>query len=145
MFAHFDREGSENPYTIQRELQESMHTLVGIIRTESELKQALQKLEELKERAKSAGVEGNRQYNPGWHLAMDLASLLTVSEGVARAALMRQESRGAHTRDDFQKTDPDWGRYNLAVTQTADGNMSVEKSPLPQMPPELAKYFEEGK
>jgi succinate dehydrogenase / fumarate reductase flavoprotein subunit len=144
MFTHFERDGAENPYSIQRELQETMHTLVGIIRTESEIKQALEKITELKERAKNTGVEGNRQYNPGWHLAMDLQSLLTVSEAIARAALMRTESRGAHTRDDYQKTDPEWGKYNLCVTQKPDSSMLIEKSAIPQMPPELAKYFEEG-
>jgi succinate dehydrogenase / fumarate reductase flavoprotein subunit len=145
MVAPFEREGGENPYTIQRELQETMHTLVGIIRTESELKEALTKIEEYKERAKTAGVEGNQQYNPGWHLAMDLASLLTVSEAIAKAALLRPESRGAHTRDDYPKTDPEWGKFNIAVAQKADGEMSVEKSPLPEMPAELRKYFEESK
>jgi succinate dehydrogenase / fumarate reductase flavoprotein subunit len=144
MFAHFEREGSENPYTIQRELQDTMHTLVGIIRTRSELEQALQKLDEYKERAKNTGVEGNRQYNPGWHLAMDLQSMLACSEAIAKAALMREESRGGHTRDDFPGPDKDWGKYNIAVTQK-EGFMSVDKSPLPPMPPELAKYFEDGK
>ena len=144
MFGHFEREGAENPYTIQRELQETMHKLVGIIRTESELKEALVKLEEYKERAKHTGVEGNQQYNPGWHLAMDLQSLLTVSEATARAALERTESRGGHTREDHSKTDPEWGKWNLAVRENANGSMEIAKTPLPQMPPELAKYFEES-
>ncbi|HEY8768783.1 MAG TPA: fumarate reductase/succinate dehydrogenase flavoprotein subunit [Dehalococcoidia bacterium] len=144
MFGHFEREGAENPYTIQRELQETMHNLVGIIRTESELKEALAKLEEYKERANHTSVEGNQQYNPGWHLAMDLRSLLTVSEAVARAALMRTESRGAQTRDDFPKTDPEWGRYNIAVAEKPDGAMDIERTPLPQMSADLAKFFEES-
>jgi succinate dehydrogenase / fumarate reductase flavoprotein subunit len=144
MFGHFEREGAENPYTIQRELQETMHNLVGIIRTESELNAALAKLEEYKERAKHTSVEGNQQYNPGWHLAMDLRSLLTVSEAITRAALLRTESRGGHTRDDFPKPDPEWAKYNIAVAEKPDGAMSIERSPLPQMPAELAKFFEEG-
>jgi succinate dehydrogenase / fumarate reductase flavoprotein subunit len=142
MFGHFEREGAENPYTIQRELQETMHNLVGIIRTESELKEALGKLQEYKERAKHTSVEGNQQYNPGWHLAMDLRSLLTVSEAVTIAALQRQESRGGHTREDYPKTDPEWGKYNNSIKQKADGSMEIEKMPLPQMPPELAKLME---
>ncbi|MEO8457864.1 MAG: fumarate reductase/succinate dehydrogenase flavoprotein subunit [Chloroflexota bacterium] len=144
MFGHFDGDGAENPYTIQRELQETMHNLVGIIRVESELKEALAKLQEYKERAKRTGVEGNRQYNPGWHLAMDLRSLLTVSEAVTLAALERTESRGGHTRGDFPKTDPEWGKSNIAVREKSDDTMEIEKTPLPQMPPELAKLFEEG-
>jgi succinate dehydrogenase / fumarate reductase flavoprotein subunit len=144
MLAPFAREGGENPYTIQRELQETMHNLVGIIRTGAELTEAISKIEEYKERAKNAGVEGNQQYNPGWHLALDLASMLTVSEAIAKAALLRPESRGAHTREDYPKPDPEWGKYNIAVNEK-EGLMSVDKSPLPQMPAELARYFEEGK
>jgi succinate dehydrogenase / fumarate reductase flavoprotein subunit len=145
MFAHFERDGAENPYTIQRELQETMHNLVGIIRTRAELEQAIATIAELRERSKNTSVEGNLQYNPGWHLAMDLDSLLTVSEAMAKAALLREESRGGHTRDDFPKADPEWGKYNIAIKEKAPGSMSIEKSPLPQMPAELAKYFEEGK
>jgi succinate dehydrogenase / fumarate reductase flavoprotein subunit len=145
MFGHFEREGSENPYTIQRELQETMHNLAGIIRTESELKEALAKLQEYKERAQHTGVEGNMQYNPGWHLAMDLRSLLTVSEAITIAAIQRTESRGAHTRDDFPGTDPEWGKVNLAIRQQADSSMQVAKEPLPQMPDDLKTLFEEKK
>jgi succinate dehydrogenase flavoprotein subunit len=144
MFAHFEREGSENPYTIQRELQETMHELVGIIRTRAELERALGKLDEYKERSAKTSVEGNRQYNPGWHLAMDLRAMLTCSEAIAKAALMREESRGGHTREDFPGPDKEWGKYNIAVSQK-EGLMSVEKSALPEMPVELAKYFEDGK
>jgi succinate dehydrogenase / fumarate reductase flavoprotein subunit len=122
-----------------------MHTLVGIIRTGSELEQALGKLDDLKARAEKAGVTGTRAYNPGWHLAMDLRSLLTVAEAIARAASMRTESRGAHTRDDYQATDPEWGKWNLSISQNPDGTMKLEKTPLPEMPAELAALFEEGK
>jgi succinate dehydrogenase / fumarate reductase flavoprotein subunit len=145
MFAHFDRDGGENPYANQKDLQDTMQELVGIIRTESELIQALSRIDELKERAKNASVEGNRQYNPGWHLAMDLQSMLTCAEAVARAAHERPESRGAHTRDDFPGTDAEWGKYNIAVRQQPDGSMLIEKTPLPPIAPELAALLEEAK
>jgi succinate dehydrogenase / fumarate reductase flavoprotein subunit len=145
MNSHFERDGSENPYALQRELQESMQDLVGIIRTQSELEQALARIQELKERSKHTTVEGNRQYNPGWHLAMDLRSLLTVAEAATRAAIERKESRGAHTRDDYQGTDPEWGKVNVALRMQADGSMEVAKEPLPTMPDELKKLFEETK
>ena len=142
MLGHFERDGEENPYAIQKDLQETMQELVGIIRTQGELQQALAKLDELKERAEQAGVEGNRHYNPGWHLAMDLHSLLAVSEAVCRAALLRQESRGGHTREDYPTTDPEWGRVNVAVRQAGDGSMQIQKEPLPQMPAELRDLVE---
>jgi succinate dehydrogenase / fumarate reductase flavoprotein subunit len=122
-----------------------MQNLVGIIRTQSELDQALAKLQELKERANATSVEGNQQYNPGWHLAMDLRNLLTVAEAACRAAAERKESRGAHTRDDFPSTDPDWGKFNIAIRQSADGSMQIAKEQLPQMPDDLKVFFEEKK
>ncbi|MFQ5471802.1 MAG: fumarate reductase/succinate dehydrogenase flavoprotein subunit, partial [Dehalococcoidia bacterium] len=118
MLGHFGRAGSENPYSVQQDLQETMQKLVGIIRQESELKQAIEKLQVLKERARNTGVEGNRQYNPGWHLAMDLRSLLTVSEAIAKAALERKESRGAHTRDDYPNPEEEFGKVNVVVKDT---------------------------
>jgi succinate dehydrogenase / fumarate reductase flavoprotein subunit len=145
MASHFAREGGESPYAVQRDLQETMQDLVGIIRTQSELDQALTKLQELKERANATSVEGNQQYNPGWHLAMDLRNLLTVAEAACRAAAERKESRGAHTRDDFPSTDPDWGKFNIAIRQSADGSMQIAKEQLPQMPDDLKVFFEEKK
>jgi succinate dehydrogenase / fumarate reductase flavoprotein subunit len=145
MDAHLGGDGAENPYDIQSDLQDTMHTLVGIIRTGAEIEEALGKIAELKERAAKAGVTGSKAYNPGWHLAMDLRSLLTVSEAVARAAAERTESRGGHTRNDYPETDPEWGRWNLSLSQNADGSMKLEKTPLPQMPEDLAKLFEEAK
>jgi succinate dehydrogenase / fumarate reductase flavoprotein subunit len=142
MDAHFGSKGAENPYAVQADLQATMHELVGIIRTGSELEQALGKIGDLKARAEKAGVTGDRAYNPGWHLAMDLRSLLTVAEAITRAASTRLESRGAHTRDDYQQTDPEWGKWNLSLSQNADGTMKLEKTPLPQMPAELAALFE---
>ena len=143
MLGHFERSGRENPYQLQQELQETMHNLVGIIRTGPELEQAIEKLGSYKERAKQMGVEGNRQYNPGWHLAMDLRALLTVSEGIARAALERRESRGAQTRDDCPSSSPEFGKVNLIVRMGPDGAPKVSHEPLPQMPPELQALFED--
>ena len=144
--APFEVEGGENPYTIQQDLQQSMNDLVGIIRDGAELEQALEDIETFKERAKSMVVEGHRQYNPGWHLSIDLRNMLIVSESIAKAALARQESRGGHTRNDFPQTDYDvWGKKNLIVTlnESGDGVVLTEK-PLPEMPDELKKYFEES-
>ena len=141
--APFEREGGENPYTVQAELQQTMHDLVGIIRTAPEVEQALVRIAALRERVAALSVEGHRQYNPGWHLALDLPHMLLVSECVARAALAREESRGGHTRDDFPAPDPDWGRTNLVCTRAADGGVTVTRQPLPQLPPELAEVFEE--
>ena len=143
MLAYFERDGKENPYALQKELQETMQDLVGIIRTESELREALVKIGELKERAQQAGVEGNRQYNPGWHLVMDLQALLAVSEGVTLAALERKESRGAHTRDDFPKTEAGWGSLNVVVRRRADGAMEIAQEPLPHMPSELGELLQQ--
>ncbi|MEX1102777.1 MAG: FAD-binding protein, partial [Dehalococcoidia bacterium] len=134
----------ENPYTIQHELQDTMHNLVGIIRNEDELSQALAEVVGYQQRAERAGVEGHRQYNPGWHLALDLNSMLTVSEAIARAAAMRRESRGGHTRDDYPATDAEWGKSMLVVRQGGDGQMEVAKEPLPQMPAELQSLLAEA-
>jgi succinate dehydrogenase / fumarate reductase flavoprotein subunit len=142
--APFEVEGGENPYTIQHDLQQSMNDLVGIIRTASELEESLREIEVFKERAKSMVVEGHRQYNPGWHLALDLRNMLIVSECIAKAALAREESRGGHTRDDFPKTDTEvWGKKNLVVTLNAAGDgVDLAEKPLPVMPDELKKYFD---
>src|SRR5216684_7003973 len=110
-----------------------MHTLVGIIRTESELKEALKKIATLKERARKVRVEGGRTYNPGWHTALDLRSLLTVAECSAMAALERKESRGGHTREDHPYTDDTWGKVNVASRQKGD-RIELRREPLPQMP-----------
>ena len=108
----------ENPYTLHQELQQTMNDLVGIIRREPEMEQALEKLAELRLRARRAGVEGHRQFNPGWHLALDLRNMLLVSECVARAALERTESRGGHTREDHPGMDRTWRRINLLCALT---------------------------
>jgi succinate dehydrogenase / fumarate reductase flavoprotein subunit len=135
--APFSVEGGENPYTIQHDLQDTMQRLVGIIRTETELAESLDELKALKERARSMVVEGHRQYNPGWHLAIDLRNMLLVSECIATAALERQESRGGHTRDDFPGPDPAWGSKNLILTLDGESEVVLRHQPLPQMPDEL--------
>lgn len=139
----FERDGGENPYTIHQDLQETMQNLVGIIRTEVELKQALNDIGELEERASKVGIEGHRQYNPGWHLSIDLRSMLTVAEAVTKAALERKESRGGHTRNDYPGMDPEFGKVNVRVRRQDDG-IVVEQIPLPQMPDDLKRLFEEG-
>jgi succinate dehydrogenase / fumarate reductase flavoprotein subunit len=142
--APFETEGGENPYTIQHELQQTMNELVGIIRRADEVEKALEVLGNLRERISRLSVEGHRQYNPGWHLAIDLHNMLRVSECVAKAALERTESRGGHTRDDYPKADPEWGKVNLILEET-DGQIRLFKQDLPQMPAELQSFFEGGK
>jgi succinate dehydrogenase / fumarate reductase flavoprotein subunit len=142
--APFERSGQENPYAIQSELQETMQSLVGLIRTESELTLALQRIAKLKERAAKVRVEGHRQYNPGWHLAIDLESLLTVAECCATAALERTESRGGHTRDDHPYTDDQWGTVNVVLRQRNEV-LQLTRESLPQMPDELKALFQERK
>jgi succinate dehydrogenase / fumarate reductase flavoprotein subunit len=141
----FSRTAGENPYAIQADLQETMHTLVGIIRTESELIEALARIDALKARARKVGVGGGRAYNPGWHTALDLRSLLTVAECCTRAALDRKESRGGHTREDHPYTDDTWGTINVVLKQAADGSVALRHEPLPQMPAELKALFQERK
>ncbi|MHB8341471.1 MAG: fumarate reductase/succinate dehydrogenase flavoprotein subunit [Mycobacteriales bacterium] len=142
--APFDSEGEENPYTIQHDLQQIMNDLVGIIRRADEMEAALKELEGLRQRAARLRVDGHRQYNPGWHLAIDLGNMLLVSQAVARAALERQESRGGHTRDDFPKADPEWGKQNVIV-RLAGEDVRISRQPLPVPPPELAALLEEVK
>jgi succinate dehydrogenase / fumarate reductase, flavoprotein subunit len=137
----FDGVTGENPYTVHTELQQTMNDLVGIIRREDEIEQALKRLAVLRERAESAGVEGHRQFNPGWHLALDLRNMLTVSECIAKAALLRTESRGGHTRDDYPKMDPDWRRKLLVCALEDDSVVVTEKDQIP-MRPDLLELFE---
>jgi succinate dehydrogenase / fumarate reductase flavoprotein subunit len=144
--APFDRGPSgENPYQIQYDLQEAMQDLVGIVRTEAEMQQALETIARLRARADHAGIVGNRHYNNGWHTAMDLDSLLVVSEAITHAALLRKESRGAQFREDFPDKDAEWGKHNIVIRRGADGEMRVEKRPLPPMPDRLKAIIEEMK
>ncbi|MGW2053185.1 fumarate reductase/succinate dehydrogenase flavoprotein subunit [Streptomyces sp. NPDC001840] len=137
----------ENPYTLHQELQQTMNDLVGIIRREHEMEQALEKLAELRVRASRAVVEGHRQFNPGWHLALDLRNMLLVSECVARAALERTESRGGHTREDWPGMDRDWRRVNLHCTLTgatgpADGRIALTRRATEPVRPDLLALFD---
>jgi succinate dehydrogenase / fumarate reductase flavoprotein subunit len=143
--AVFEGDGAENPYRIQQELQEMMQDQVGIVRREGEMKGALEGLAKLRERAKRVKVPGNREFNPGWHTALDLPNLFTVSEAVARCAIERKESRGAHFREDFPDKDPAWGKINLVVRKAGDGAMQVDRVPLAEMPAELKQVIEEMK
>ncbi|MFD4950869.1 fumarate reductase/succinate dehydrogenase flavoprotein subunit [Streptomyces sp. NPDC058451] len=143
----------ENPYTLHQELQQTMNDLVGIIRREGEMEQALKKLGELRVRARRAGVEGHRQFNPGWHLALDLRNMLLVSECVARAALERTESRGGHTREDCPAMDRDWRRINLlcrltdptgglAATDPVRGQITLSRETTEPIRSDLLALFE---
>ena len=145
LLAPFNNDGGENPYTVHMALQDCMQNLVGIIRTESELKKAQTEIASLKERLAKVTVEGHRQYNPGWNLALDLQSLLTTAEATTMGALERKESRGGHTREDHPGPDPDkYGKINL-VLRRKDGELSLSEEPLPEMPDDLKELFEESK
>jgi succinate dehydrogenase / fumarate reductase flavoprotein subunit len=143
--APFERDSGENPYDIQHALQEHMQNLVGIVRREEEMQHALDTIAQLHAAAEHASVRGNREYNPGWHTALDLDNLLVTSEAIARAALLRRESRGAHFRDDYPEKDPEWGKYNIAVRQGGAGEMIVEKIPIVPLTDEHKAIIEEMK
>ncbi|HEV1284963.1 MAG TPA: fumarate reductase/succinate dehydrogenase flavoprotein subunit, partial [Bryobacteraceae bacterium] len=134
----------ENPFAVQYELQEMMQDLVGIVRVESEMESALGEIAKLKARAVKAGISGNREYNGGWHTALDLDNLLTVSEVIARAAIERKESRGAHFRDDFPDKSEDWAKYNLRVTKDANGEPKVERVATKPLTEEMKQVIEEN-
>jgi succinate dehydrogenase / fumarate reductase flavoprotein subunit len=139
LLAPFSNTGAESPYAVHRDLQKVMQSLVGIFRTEEDLKKAFEELEQLKARAAKASVEGSRLFNPGWHLARELKSLLTVSEAVALSALARTESRGAHSRIDFPNYDPVWEKkHNLIVREGAE--MKRRESPVEPMPEDLKQF-----
>jgi succinate dehydrogenase / fumarate reductase flavoprotein subunit len=139
--APFAGTGGENPYAIHADLQQTMNDLVGIIRTAEEVEQALARLEELKARARKISVQGDKVFNPGWHLALDLPNMLIVSECIARSALIREESRGGHTRDDFPEMSPEWRKVNLVCRPSGEG-IEVTQQPLPVMPLELLSLFD---
>ncbi len=138
----FTNETGDNPYTVWATLQQAMQELVGIIRHGTEVQQALATIEELKTRRLKVG--GDRVFNPGWNLAIDLRNLLRVSECIARAAIEREESRGGHTRDEFPTPSPEWGKLNLICTLNDSGSIELTRKDLPVMPPELAEIFEEA-
>ncbi|HET6337361.1 MAG TPA: fumarate reductase/succinate dehydrogenase flavoprotein subunit [Polyangiales bacterium] len=135
----------ENPYQVQEDLQNMMQDLVGIVRQESEMKEALEGLAKLRERAVRVRVPGNREYNPGWHTALDLPNLLTVSEAITLCALERKESRGGHFRDDYPDKDPAAATFNHVIFKGEDGRMQLRREPIPKLPPELQQVVEENK
>jgi succinate dehydrogenase / fumarate reductase flavoprotein subunit len=143
--APFDRSDSENPYEVQKDLQAMMQDNVGIVRTEAEMQAALGHLQQLKERASRAGVVGHREFNPGWHTAIDLNNLLIISEAITRAALERKESRGAQFRDDYPTKDDKFSKVNTMISKNEQGEMAVRWEPLPEMPDYLKQVIEENK
>jgi succinate dehydrogenase / fumarate reductase flavoprotein subunit len=143
--APFDRSDGENPYQVQKDLQDTMQDLVGIVRNESEMSDALEKINVFRKRAEKAAVTGNREYNPGWHTALDLKNLLTVSEAITRAALERKESRGAQFRDDYPDKNEQFAKVNTMIAKAADGSMQVRLEPLPEMPDYLKQIIEENR
>jgi len=136
--------GNENPYEIQKDLQELMQDKVGIVRTESEMQVALEQLKKLKERANRSGIVGHREFNPGWHTALDLKNLLTVSEVITRAALERKESRGAQFREDYPNKDEKFSKVNTMISKADDGSIRIRLEPLPEMPDYLKRVVEEN-
>ena len=146
ILAPFDRENSgENPFDIQYELQDRMQELVGIVRNEGDMQRALEVIEALRQRAGKVSVIGNREFNPGWHTALDLKFLLIVSEAVARAALERKESRGAHFREDFEDKDETFGSINITQHKGADGEMVINRVPVTPLREDLAAIIEENR
>jgi len=144
MLAPFDRGSGENPYTVHRDLQAVMQSLVGIFRTEEDLAKSLVELEKLNQRAAKVKVEGSRLFNPGWHLARDLKSMLTVSEAVARSAQARKESRGAHSRIDYPNMDDKWSQQNNIISRDGSG-MKLRQVPVKPMPDELRELTADDK
>jgi len=143
--APFERAGNENPYQVQHDLQEIMQHSVGIVRNENEMKPVLERLKEFRDRANGVRVTGNREFNPGWHTALDLKNLLTVAEAITCAALERKESRGAQFREDYPNRDDALGKMNTIVSKAADGSMQVQLEPIPEMPDYLKQVIEENR
>jgi succinate dehydrogenase / fumarate reductase flavoprotein subunit len=143
--APFERSGGENPYEIQKNLQELMQDNVGIVRTELEMQHALSALQQLKQRANRAGATGHREFNPGWHTVLDLKSLLTVSEAITRAAIERKESRGAQFREDYPNKDDNFSKRNTMISKSEGGSMQIRWASLPEMPDYLKQIIEEMK
>jgi succinate dehydrogenase flavoprotein subunit len=142
----FNRQGGgEGPYQVEHDLQTMMQELVGIVRRDEEIRRALDALKALRERARKVSVTGNREYNPGWHTALDLQNLLTVSEIIARAALERKESRGGHFRDDFPEKDPNHASFNIVIRRGPAGEVQVSREPIPEMREDLKRIIEENK
>jgi len=144
--APFERgDAGENPYKVQSDLQDTMQSLVGIVRLESEMQEALQRIQRFKERAACVGVVGHREYHAGWHTALDLRNLLTVSEAITRSAIERKESRGGHFREDYPDKVAEFGTVNIMVKKGSDGELVLSRVPLPPMPDYLKQIIEEQK
>jgi len=139
----FEREQGENAFNIQHDLQDMMQRNVGIVRNEGEMEEAVSELQKLKSRAAKCSVTGNIDFNPGWHTALDLKNLLTVSEAIALAALERKESRGGHFREDYPNKETEFSKFNFSLKQDADGQMQISRIPIPEMPEELRNVIEE--
>jgi succinate dehydrogenase / fumarate reductase flavoprotein subunit len=136
---------NEQPFAILSDLQEFMQDLVGIVRVEEEMQQALTRLNALRVRMETIGCTGTRAYNPGWQTAIDLRHQLIVSEAITRAGIERKESRGAHFRDDYPEKVPEFGSMNITIQKSASGSMTVTHEPLTPMPPELDQIIKEMK
>jgi succinate dehydrogenase / fumarate reductase flavoprotein subunit len=136
---------ADGPYQVQHELQSMMQELVGIVRREDEMARALEGIGKLRQRAGQVAVYGHLEYNPGWHTAIDLKHLLTISEAIARSALDRKESRGGHFREDFPNKDAAAAKYNSVILKGPDGSMQLRREPIPEMPAELKQVIEEMK
>ncbi|HEY1481763.1 MAG TPA: fumarate reductase/succinate dehydrogenase flavoprotein subunit [Candidatus Acidoferrum sp.] len=141
----FECDGSENPYSVQHELQSIMQDLVGIVRQEQEMRQALEHIQRLAATSERVGASGHREFNSGWHTALDLRNLLTVSEIVTLAALERKESRGAHFRDDFPDKDPQFATFNIVAKKQPDGMVGLSRVPIPEMRADLKQVIQEMK
>src|SRR5260370_20975711 len=144
MLATFERADGENPYSVHHDLQQTMHTLVGIFRVEEDLQRAMSELEKLKQRAAKVRVEVSCLFDPGLHLARDLQNMFTVAEAVTRSAIARKESRGAHSRIDFAGLDAEWGKKNNIIQRDGD-TMRLRQSPLAEMPEEVKQILTEQK
>ena len=143
--AVFERGDGENPYAIQKDLQETMQDLVGIVRNETEMREAMERIRKFTSRAEKAAVTGNREYNPGWHTALDLKNLLTVSEAITHAALERKESRGAQFREDYPNKDERFSKVNTIISKANDDSMQIRLEQLPEMPDFLKQIIEENR
>jgi succinate dehydrogenase / fumarate reductase flavoprotein subunit len=141
----FERHSGPNPYDIQHQLQDVMQDLVGIVRREEEMQEALERIDALKVCAEKVAVPGNREYNPGWHTALDLQNLLTVSEAIAMSAIDRKESRGAHFREDYPEKSTTAAKFNLTIRRAQDGSMTLDHEPVVALTDEQKQIIEEMK